>query len=127
MLQTLKPYNNSLNELESTMEKVIEEIYELEKYKAKLRQQNKPYVFIDIRINKQNYLLDCIETFIEKSNQLIAEINQLHQLKNANKNLDQTNHNNQPQRLRICDLPQNRDYEIIEMLNEILNKLEEKK
>ena len=119
------PYNNCLKELQTIVETAKEDVAKDVAYKEKLAEQKKPYAFMDIRINRQNYLLDTVETFVENSYNLITELQQKLQEKNNIKLVEQYTHQDTEQRHRICDMPQDRQGEIIGLLVDILDKVED--
>lgn len=120
------PYNNCLQELTNIIETAKEDVAKDVAYKQKLAEQNKPYAFMDIRINRQNYLLDAVESFIEKSYNIIKELQENLQQKNNAKLVEHyTQQATEQQRIRIADMPQDRQAEIIGLLVDVLDKLDE--
>lgn len=118
-------YNNSLQSLLQQIATSNEDLEKLQQYKEKLIAENKPYVSIDIRLNKQLNFIKEVESFIEYSTLLIKELQQELQETRNTKKVEQYINSTPQQRTPIAQLPTTKDYDLHDMIIDLHEELVE--
>lgn len=119
MLQNLEAYNNSLQEIQDCLQMLYNQTEKDVEYKEKMIAENKPYVFVEIRINQQNRACNAIEDLINNTRLLFDELQQLHNKKNNQSLVEKYNTQSYPNRTTIAAMPTDYSLEILERISEM--------